>query len=153
MGALELDVEPATVEVAGRADAVLEPRLLLALLERVRTARPELAALRQIDERRRRPLDRVQALDPRPVETRDRSEEAPRVRHLRVVEDVPLRATLDDAAGVHDDDLVGHAAAVCAAIRSAGFSEVIGSWRLMPASLPRWFCVSRSETVSRSLPL
>ena len=79
---------------------------LLALLERVRAARPELAAFRQVDERGRAALDRVQALGPRPVETRDRAEQAPRVRHLRVVEDIPLRTALDDTAGVHDDDLV-----------------------------------------------
>ena len=63
MRALELDVEPATVEMSGRAHAVLEPRLLPALLKRVRAARAELATLRRVDERRRRSLDRVQALD------------------------------------------------------------------------------------------
>src|SRR5690242_19753663 len=107
MGALELDVEPAPVEVAGRPDAVLQRRLLPALLERMRTARPELATFRRVDERRRGPFDRVQALGPRPVEARDRAEQPPRVWHLRVVEDISLRAALDDAAGVHDDDLVG----------------------------------------------
>src|SRR2546429_3617201 len=107
MRALELDVKPAAVEMSGRADAVLEPRLLPALLERVRAARAELATLRRVDERRRRSLDRVQALDARPVETWDRPEETPRVRHLRVVEDIPRRALLDHAAGVHDEDLVG----------------------------------------------
>jgi hypothetical protein len=50
MLALELDVEPAAVEMTGVFDAVLERRLLLALVERVRAARPELAALRQVDE-------------------------------------------------------------------------------------------------------
>ena len=77
------------------------------LLERVRAARPELAALRQVDQRRRRALDRVQLLRLGPVEPRDRAEQPPRVRVLRVVEDVPLRAALDDPARVHDEDLVG----------------------------------------------
>ena len=61
----------------------------------------------EVDQRRRRALDRVQPLRLRPVEPRDRAEQAPGVRVLRVVEDVALRAALDDAAGVHDDDLVG----------------------------------------------
>src|SRR5690242_6832033 len=99
MSALEVDVEPATVETSRCADAVLEPRLLLALLECVRAPRAELATVRQVDQRRRGTLDRVQALRPGPVEARDRPEQAPRVRHLRVVEDVALRATLDDAPG------------------------------------------------------
>ena len=88
-------------------DAVSQLGLLEALLERVRAARPELAALRQVDQRRRRALDRVQLLRLRPVEPRDRAEQAPGVRVLRVVEEVPLRAALDDPAGVHDEDLVG----------------------------------------------
>src|SRR2546423_14411548 len=98
MRALELDVEPATVEMSGRAHAVLEPRLLPALLERVRAARAELATLRRGDERRRRPLDRVQALDARPLETWDPPEETPRARHLRALEDGPRRAPLAPAA-------------------------------------------------------
>ena len=74
MGSLELDVEPASIEMTASLDAILERRLLLALLERVRAARTELASFGQVDELRRRALDRVQALDPRPVETRDRTE-------------------------------------------------------------------------------
>ena len=42
--ALVVDVEPAAVEMDRRLDAVLERRLLRALLERVRAARPERAA-------------------------------------------------------------------------------------------------------------
>src|SRR4051795_10137448 len=104
--ALEVDLEPAAVEVARRLDALLEARLLLALRKRIRAARPELAALRRIDDRRRRALDRVQPLRARPVEPRNRAQQAPRVRHLRVVEDVTRRAALDDAAGIHDENLV-----------------------------------------------
>ena len=92
----------------GVLDAVLERRLLRALLERVRAARPELAALRQVDQRRRRAGDRVQPR--RPVGRSSRGiepEQPPRVGMLRVVEELPLRALLDDAAGVHDHDLVG----------------------------------------------
>src|SRR5215471_7378146 len=88
MRALELDVEPAAVEVAGGLDAVFERRLIHALLERVRAARSELTALGQVDQRGRRPFDRVQALDARAIEAGNRAQQAPRVRHLRVVEDV-----------------------------------------------------------------
>src|SRR6185437_15984062 len=105
--ALLVDREPAAVEVALVVDAVLQLGLLEALLERMRAARAELAALREVDQRRRRALDGVQLLRLGPVEPRDRAEQAPGVRMLRVVEDVPLGATLDDPAGVHDDDLVG----------------------------------------------
>src|SRR3954463_16727375 len=106
MRPLVLDVEPAAIEVPGRLDAVLEGRLLDALLERVWATRPELAAGRRVDHRRRRALDRVQPLRLRPVEPRDRAEQAPRVRHLWVVEEVALLGALDDATGVHHDDLV-----------------------------------------------
>src|SRR5581483_12321920 len=106
MRALVADVEPAAVEVARRLHAVLERRLLRALLERMRAPRPELAAGRQCDERRRRSRDRVQALGPWTVEARDRAEQPPGVRHLRVVEEVARRAALDDAARVHHEDLV-----------------------------------------------
>src|SRR5206468_12330117 len=105
---LLVEGQPAAVEVAPGVDAVLERRLLLALLEGVRAARAELAAPREVDQRRRRALDRVQALGLRPVEPRDRAEQAPRVRVLRVVEDVALPAVLDHAARVHDEDLVRH---------------------------------------------
>src|SRR5207302_866818 len=98
VGALVVDLEPAAVEMAGRFDAVVEARLLRALLEGMRAARTELAALRCVDQRRRRPLDRMQALRARSVEARDRTEQPPRVRMLRVVEEIPLVALLDDAA-------------------------------------------------------
>ena len=48
----------------------------------------------------------MQALLLRAVEARDRAEQPPRVRVLRVVEELPSRRALDDAAGVHDNDLV-----------------------------------------------
>ena len=106
--ALVVDVEPAAVEMRRRSpDAVLERRLLHALVERMRAARPELAARRRLDQRRRRALDRVQPVGLRPVEPRDRAEQAPRVGHLRVVEELARLGLLDDPAGVHDDDLVG----------------------------------------------
>ncbi len=92
--------------MAGLLDAVLEARLLHALVEGVRAAWPELAAGRGADERGRRALDRVQPLLPGPVESRDRSEQAPRIRHLRVVEERPRRRPFDDPARVHDEDLV-----------------------------------------------
>src|SRR5207253_10441388 len=69
-------------------------------------ARAELAAGRRPDQRGRRALDRVQALLPRTVEARDRAEQPPGVRMLRVVEEAARVGPLDDAAGVHDDDLV-----------------------------------------------
>src|SRR5690349_18141646 len=108
MLALELDVEPAPIEMARHLDPILQTRLLHALVERMGTARAELAAFREVDERRRRPFDRVQALGPRAVEARNGAEQAPGVRHLPVVEEVTLRPALDNTAGVHDDDLVGY---------------------------------------------
>src|SRR5436305_3319776 len=92
--------------MAGLLDAVLEPGFLHALVERVRAARPELAAGRRPDQRRRRALDRMQPLLLRAVEPRDRAEQPPRVRVLRVVEEAPRLGALHDTAGVHDDDLV-----------------------------------------------
>ena len=35
---------------------------------------------------------------------------------------------------------------------STGFSEVIGSWKIMLISLPRMARISRSDSFSRSLP-
>src|SRR2546423_14258939 len=90
----------------GLLHAVLEPRLLDAFVERVWAARPELAAGRRPDQRRRRAFDRVQPFLLRAVETGDRAEQAPRVRMLWVVEEAARLRTLDDAPGVHDDDLV-----------------------------------------------
>ena len=62
-----------------------------------------------------RPGDRRQPLRSRPVHARDRPEQPPRVRVLRVVEDLVERPLLDDPAGVHDGDPVrdvGHHAEV-----------------------------------------
>src|SRR5436189_2192182 len=73
----------------------------------MRAAWPELAAGRRPDQRRRRSLDRVQPFLPWTIEPRYRSEQTPRVGHLRVVEELPGRSLLDDASRVHDDDLVG----------------------------------------------
>ena len=49
----------------------------------------------------------VSRLHARPAEPRDRVEQPPRVRVLRVAEHGALRPLLDDAAGVHDDDPLG----------------------------------------------
>ena len=53
---------------------------------------------RRRERRRRRARDRRQPADARPVDARDRAEQAPRVRVLRVAEDRRLRPLLDDAA-------------------------------------------------------
>ena len=58
--ALLLDRQPAAVAMAGASDARLERRHLAALVERVRAARPEVAALRRVQQRRRRARDRRQ---------------------------------------------------------------------------------------------
>ena len=57
-------------------------------------------------QRRRLARDLRQPLDVR-VEPRQRAEQAPRVRVLRVLEDRVDRAVLDDLRGVHHDDVVG----------------------------------------------
>src|SRR5690349_20729506 len=106
MRTLVLDVEPAEIEMPGGLDALLEARLLYALFERVRTSRPELAAHQHVDQRRRHALDRVWAVWPLAVEARDRDEQAPRVRHLRVVEEIARARALGDATRVHDENLV-----------------------------------------------
>ena len=78
-----------------------------AAIELVRHRGCEVAAVGQVHERRRVAGDRGQALGPRPVESRDRPQKAPRVRVLRVVEDLFLGAVLDHPAGVHHDHAVG----------------------------------------------
>src|SRR5689334_3059242 len=103
MGTLVIDFEPAAVKVPRRLDAVLERRLLLALVEGMRASWPELAAVGKRDQRRRRALDRVQPLRTRTVEPRDRAEQPPRIRHLRVVEEVTCLRALDDPPRVHDE--------------------------------------------------
>src|SRR5918995_206949 len=114
--ALLVRAEPAAIAVPGRAlDARLERGHLRALRELVRAARPEVAALRAVRQRRRHARDRRQPLRPRAVHARDRPEQSPRVRVLRVVEDLVERALLDDPAGIHDGDPVsdvGHHAEV-----------------------------------------
>ena len=60
-----------------------------------------------VRQRRRQPGDRRQPLRPRPVDPRDRAQQAPRVRVLRVVEDLVERSLLHDPARVHDRDPVG----------------------------------------------
>src|SRR5207248_960318 len=94
--------EPAAIEMRLLFDSVPKLRLLRALLEGIRAARPELAALGKVDQRRRHPLDRIEALLLRTVEARDRAEQPPCVRVLPVVKELPSRRALDDAAGVHD---------------------------------------------------
>ena len=61
----------------------------------------------RVEQRRRQARDRRQALRPRPVDARDRAEQAPGVRVLRVVEDLVDRALLDDPPRVHHGDAVG----------------------------------------------
>ena len=75
---------------------------------RIRTARMELATARRVDEARRRPRDRAQPLGARRVETRDRLQEPPRVRMLRLREQHLARRLLEHAARVHDGDVVAH---------------------------------------------
>ena len=53
------------------------------------------------------PANRREPLRLRAVEPRDRAEQAPGVRVLRVVEELALRPVLDDAARVHHGDVVG----------------------------------------------
>src|SRR4029453_12320296 len=96
--------KPTTVEMSRLLDAVLELRLLHALVECWRTTRGELAAGRRADQRRRQPLDRVQPFRLRPVKARNRAEQAPRVRHLRVVEQAARLRGLNPPTSVHEGD-------------------------------------------------
>ena len=61
------------------------------------------AAGREMDDRRRRALDRAQVRD-LGLDARHRLEQPPRVRVLRGVEDLARRAVLDGAPGVHHHD-------------------------------------------------
>ena len=100
--------EPAAVAMAAvPRHARLERRVVGALVELVRAARAEVAALRARGERRRHPADCRKPVGPRHVEPRDRAEQSPRVRVLGVVEDLVERALLDDPAGVHHEHPVG----------------------------------------------
>jgi hypothetical protein len=74
----------------------------------VRAARVERAAAGQVDQRRRAARDRHQLVLAPDVHARDRAQQAPRVRMLGPVEDRVGVTLLDDPAGVHDCDLVGH---------------------------------------------
>ncbi len=38
------------------------------------------------------------------------------------------------------------ASVICSPMRYTGFSDVIGSWKIIPISLPRYSCISVSET-------
>ena len=78
-----------------------------ALRGRDRAARDERARVREVDEQRRRALDRCERLTPRRVDAGHGPEQADRVRHPRCGEDVVRRPRLDEAAGVHDADTVG----------------------------------------------
>ena len=106
-GLLLLTGEPAAVQVAGRAAALLELRLLVAAAERVRAARAEVTALGRRDQRRRLALDLGEAVGARPVEAHDRAEQAPGVGVLGVVEDLLEGSGLDHPAGVHHHHPVG----------------------------------------------
>src|SRR5215217_6279173 len=81
----------------------------------VLAARSEDAARGQVDERRGLTWDRLQPICVHLVQARQRAEQAPRVRHLRVVEEITDRSPLDDPAGIHHGDVVcrlGHHAEV-----------------------------------------
>src|SRR5439155_4120037 len=102
---------PAVRLVIGlRVGDVLKLRLLLlADVAAVLAARLELAAARRRDEVRRQALDRKQLRLALLVEARDRAQQAPRVGHLRVGEELAGVGLLDDASRVHDVDALGHA--------------------------------------------
>ena len=74
-----------------------------------RAARAERAARLDVDQRRRRALDRGQPGLLAGVDARHRAEQADRVGHPGAVEDVLDGALLDRPARVHDQDPVDHA--------------------------------------------
>ena len=80
--------------------------VFLADVHHVRAARMEAAAARRVEQRRRLALDLDEPLDV-DVEPRQRAEQAPRVRHVRALEEPLDRRLLDHLGRVHDDDLVG----------------------------------------------
>ncbi len=101
-----VDGDPAADAVV-RADDLERRPLVAALRALVGAAADERAARGQRDEVRRLPLD---GREPRllgHVESRQRAQQPPRVRVVRVVEDLVDGAVLDGAAAVHDHDLVG----------------------------------------------
>src|SRR5689334_23009141 len=81
-----------------------ERRTLRTRIETLAATRPEGAALRQIEQRRRRARDRDQTLGSGTFERWDRVEQAPGIGMLRATEYFFLGARFDDAAGIHDDD-------------------------------------------------
>ncbi len=74
----------------------------------IRTARVKVAARGPVDEARRRTRDRHQLFLARAVEARDRLQQPPRVGVLRRSEQLLGGGRLDDPAGVHHGDVVGH---------------------------------------------
>src|SRR3954469_9823969 len=89
---------------AARLHALRELRPRRAQVEAIGATGLEAAAGRRRERRRRRARDAGEPVDARSAQARDRVEQAPGVRVLRIAEDGPPRAFLDDAAGVHDDD-------------------------------------------------
>src|SRR5215216_3111931 len=99
------DVDPARYSMAG--NHWLQARVFgKTALDRVRAARLERAAGGRVDQVGRQALDRDQLLLARFVESRNRLQQAKRVRVARVVEDFVRRARFNDVAGVHDVDAV-----------------------------------------------
>ena len=90
-----------------RATRAQKRRRGQAAVETMRTARLETAALGRREQRRRRARDRREAPDAWPIRSRHRPEKAPRVRVLRVAEELRLRRLLDDLPGVHHDHPLG----------------------------------------------
>src|SRR5438477_12437634 len=109
---LRLERDTALRYPASRELAAHLPQFRLlgrAAIDRERAAGPELASLRQARHVGRRALDRLEPAAHFGVEPRDRAEQRPGVRVLRVVEDVFSAALLDDPTCIHDDDAVAHA--------------------------------------------
>src|SRR5699024_9048040 len=102
-------VEPAA---DGLAVVPVEERRLFqrAPLERVGTARVELAAARRVGEVRWLAEDRRQPDALALLDLRQAVEQPPGVRVFRAGEDLARRSLLDNPAGVHDDDAVAHLA-------------------------------------------
>ena len=73
----------------------------------MRAARREPAARGRRKQRRRRARDRGETARPGPVDARHRAQQPPRVRMLRIAEDIRSRALLDHAACVHHDHPLG----------------------------------------------
>src|SRR3990170_258941 len=87
--------------VVGRANRQQRGHLLRAAIHGEAAARPEGAARRDPHEVRRHPLDRVQLLLARLVQTRHRLEESQRVGVTRLVVKLERRGRLHDLPGVH----------------------------------------------------